>query len=195
MFDFFTQDLQLVIYLTVMVGAICLLLIGLLFGHDGDVEFEHDVDVHGDGEVGSGHHWFSFKVITAFFTAFGAGGAGATSMDLHWAWALVVAIVCGLAVGFVAEAIVSFFFKQQANSVVTLQNALGREATVVLAMSEDRMGEITFNLGGSTFRKSALSYHGRTLRPGDSVRIRSVGSPFIVEKVPLPEVEPPDSAA
>ena len=175
-------------YICLAIGGCLVLLVTLMFGggHDADLHVDvggmdigHDVD-HGDG--GSEHSWFSVKVISAFATAFGAGGAIVRSFHGSIVLSLVIALAFGLLIAVVADAIIGLFYRQQASSSYSIADLAGKTGTVTLPILPGGTGEVRVSLGSTSETFSARSQDASGINQGDSVVVISPGPPMIVKK-------------
>ncbi len=170
-------------YICLAVGGCLILLVSLLLGGDHDSDFHADVgDVDHDIDHGGGHHWFSIKVLSAFATAFGAGGAIARSFGASLAWSLLIAFVSGLLIAIVADAIINLFYGQQASSAYSINDLTGKTGTVTLPILPGGIGEVRVTMGSTMATFSAKNQGEEGMNQGDTVVIISPGPPMIVKK-------------
>jgi len=166
-------------YVTIALSGFVVLLLTLMLG-GGDHDFDHDADHDG----GSDHHWFSLKVLSAFATAFGASGAIARAYGLPHGWALIAALAVGCIVGSIADFIITLFFRQQASSLISADQLVGRAGAVTLTIPPDSYGEVTVEFAGQSFSRRARSENAATsIRAGERVEILTASSSeFMVRK-------------
>ncbi len=139
--------MSLIVYIcfAVFFGGIMLLTLVLGGDADADVEIDADfdmdldvdADIDGDAEVDGGGgfgHWFSLKVICAFGTAFGAGGAIAKCYDASPTQSLLIALASGGVLGFLVSQLLGFLYKQQATSSYSRRSLLGKEGSVTMTI-------------------------------------------------------------
>ncbi|MDO8482650.1 MAG: NfeD family protein [bacterium] len=155
-------------------------------GHDhGEVGHDH---VAGDHD-GSAHEFttvsfFSIKVLSIFFLAFGAGGIIATAYGRGPAASTGIGLVCGVIVGFIALYAMRALYSQQANSLVTNQDIEGKVGQVVTRIPYDGIGEVSFLAAGQLVTRLARSKDRTELTNGKRVKIVSVsGDALLVEPV------------
>lgn len=163
-----------------VIGAIGLLflLISLVVG---DI-FEA---LHIDFGLDASHDFgiFDSRVIAVFLTAFGGFGAiGATLGYGAFAGSLF-----GLLGGVVLGTIVFYFgkllYSQQSSSSVSAENLIGRTAQVTVGIKPDGLGQISCRIGEERVEKLARARDGEEIKPGQLVRIESVGSDSVIVSV------------
>jgi membrane protein implicated in regulation of membrane protease activity len=172
-------------YICLAVGGCLILLVSLMLGAGHDVNLESDVgvDVDHDADGGGDHHWFSVKVLSAFATAFGAGGAIALSFHTSQVISLLVALICGVSIAVVADAMINLFYRQQSTSTYSISQLAGKTGTVTFPILPDGIGEVRVSLGSSVVTYAAKTQDSTGVKQGDTVLIISPGPPMIVKKV------------
>jgi membrane protein implicated in regulation of membrane protease activity len=177
----------LITFIWIALAGFLVLFISMIFGGDVDsdidADFDADVDADLDADGGGFSHWFSVKVLAAFTTAFGAGGASARAYGASDLWTYVVAIVSGLLVGFAAQSIIHFFYRQQSTSSYRTDNLEGKTGMVTLGILPGGVGEVKLMVGSNTFCKPARSEDGAEIKQGERVEVVFSQSPLIVRKV------------
>lgn len=143
-----------------LVGFV-LLLVSLFSGHDTDLSgMDHDFD-HGSGDVDSGDQSsvsvFSFRTITVFLTAFGAVGAVANFYGLDMLWSAVSGVAAGFVFGFISWWMMNFAMKQQASSLISISDLIGKSAIVHTSIPKNGIGEIAVEVNGQRKHFSAKS--------------------------------------
>ena len=186
---------MLLMFLCIMIGGFLFLLFSLIFGTDHDAEVDHDfsvdhdvdhdIDHDGDHDTDSGtikHRWFSLKVISSFATGFGAVGSVIRSNGGGTFWSLAGALICGIVMAVVADAIILFFLKQQASSHISNQQLIGMIGEVTLTIKPNSFGEVSVSHHGHRISGRARSHKEVTISQGSTVKIiRAEGTTFIVE--------------
>ena len=149
-----------------------LFLLSLIFGGitDGIGDF-FDFDTDTDGPAG-----LSLSTLLAAFTAVGVVGLVSSMSGLAWWGSLIVALLCGLVVGFLIQQFVSkVLVKSQHNQQITRESYVGRTATVNVTVSPTRAGEVRFiDANGASVTQSAVVTDGMTYVTGASVVITAV---------------------
>lgn len=147
-----------------------LFLISLLFGGIADgIGGVFDTDT--DGPAG-----LSLSTLLAAFTAVGVIGLVATTNGLGWWQSLLVALACGLGVGFLIQQFVSkVLVKNQHNTQISRDSYIGRTASVTVAAGPGRVGEVRFtDSNGASVSQPAIVDGDVTYPTGSTVVITSV---------------------
>lgn len=171
----------MLVFISIALGGFGILMITLLLGGDHDVEVDHDIslDVDGDADhdVGGGHHWLSLKVWAAFATAFGAGGSIAKSLGFSTLWSVGIALGFGLVVGFAADAIIVFFYKQQTSSGYSIQDLVGKTGFVILGITPGNYGEVQVRIGSTLIcRRAKADDDKEEIKQGQQVTVLAADS-------------------
>lgn len=178
--------MSLLIFLGIAGSGFFMLMIMLIFGGDHEVEFDHDFDIDHDVDLDtdSGHHWLSIKVISAFMTAFGAGGAIAHIYGLSVGWSVLIGIGAGIIVAAIVETLLSFFYSQQSTSSYRVTQLAGKPGTVTLTILPGRIGEVAVQMADANIRKPARSQNpAEEIGQGESIVVVSAdASGLVVEK-------------
>ncbi len=151
-------------------------------GHESDIS-DHDVghsdsgDTHGDSTVSI----FSLKVIAIFLVGF--GGVGATAS--HYGASTMLAITSGFGAGFVFGIVglimLRAMYRQQSNSAIDTNNAVGKIEQITIAIPQNGIGEVSLAVQGVYTSYSARSADGQPLMYGQSVHVVSnLGGQLIV---------------
>jgi membrane protein implicated in regulation of membrane protease activity len=120
------------------------LFFGEVFGHFGDVHFEH-----------GGPGFFSVRIMSVFITAFGGFGAVATESGLSTLPASGVGLASGTFFAFLIYAFARFLYGQQASTDVRTSDLVGRSARVVVAIPTGDVGQVRCRIGEELVDKSA----------------------------------------
>ena len=181
------QSTQGMVFAIIALVSFVFIVLGSLFGghdHDGDAGHDHEAGDHDDGAHGfSTVSFFSPKVLSIFFLAFGAGGSIATAYGRGPAASSGIGLACGVVVGFVALHAMRLLYNQQANSLITNQDLEGKVGQVVTRIPHDGIGEVTFVVSGQSMTRLARS-NGVEVVNGKRVKILSVsGDALLVEPV------------
>jgi len=172
-------------YICLAIGGCLVLLVSLVFGGDHDTELHADMhmDVGGADDGAGDHSWFSVKVISAFATAFGAGGSIALSFHASLVISLLVALVSGILIAIVADAIIGLFYRQQSTSTYSMSQLAGKTGTVTFPILPGGIGEVRVSLGSSAVTYSARTQDASGINQGDTVVVISPGPPMLVKKI------------
>lgn len=123
------------VFLTIAAIGFLFLLVSLffgeIFGHFGDVHFEH-----------GGPGFFSVLIMSVFITAFGGFGAVATESGLSTLPASGVGLASGKFFAFLIYAFARFLYGQQAPTDVRTSDLVGRSARVVVAIPTGDVGQV-----------------------------------------------------
>jgi membrane protein implicated in regulation of membrane protease activity len=166
-------------------------LFGAVGGHDGADGLHHD--------VGHGHHdsaghalWFlSVRSLAAFFAFFGVAGFFA----LRAGWLTGVALGASVVLGAVASAAVSFLQRSmqrlESDGTLRLENAVGLDATVYVAIPADGAGKVLLNVQGRRVELTAVT-DGQALPSGTAVTVLAVRESGVLEVCPASAILPPE---
>jgi hypothetical protein len=122
-------------------------------------------------------------VIAVFLTAFGGFGVIAATLGFGASGASLF----GLLGGFIFGAIVFYFgkllYSQQSTSSVSAEDLLGRTAQVIVHIKPGQLGQISCRVGEEIVEKLARTAGGEEIKPGQLVRIESIGSDSVIVSV------------
>jgi hypothetical protein len=157
------------VFMLIAVVAAIVLIVALVFGEAFGIADDFGVDV---GDAGGGV--LNLQTAAAFLAGF---GAVAWLLAAYFDVPSLLAALGGLAGGVpMAAAIVGmtrFFMRQSVSSGFALNDLVGSDAIVVLAIPEVGVGRIQFERAGGSHTVTARSSSGPIAR-GAIVRIRSV---------------------
>jgi membrane protein implicated in regulation of membrane protease activity len=126
---------------------------------------------------------FDSRVVAVFLTAFGGFGAIGTALG----YTAIGASLVGLLGGFAFGAIVFYFgkmlYKQQSTSSVSAADLIGRTAQVVVGIKPDQLGQISCRVGEERIEKLARTASGEEIKPGQLVRIESIGGDSVIVSI------------
>lgn len=178
-----TQAGQTTVFISIGLIGFVYLAISALFGGLG-----HDADGGHDAGTGDGHDGdtavsiFSFKVIAIFLVGFGGVGAIASHQDKSVAFSVLAGLGSGVLFGFVGLAMLRAMYRQQSNSAIDTNNAVGRIGQVTINIPRDGVGEVGVTVQGSYSAFSARTESGEPLISGRRVKVKSnAGGQLIVE--------------
>jgi len=143
----------------------------------GDVDGDVDADVH-DGE-GPG---LGFRTVVAFITFFGIAGMAARSAGVTPVPTLLIAVTTGAAAFWLVGLLMMQLNRLRASGTVDIQNAIGVEAKVYLAVPAKKSGEgrVTVPLQGRTHQFKAIT-KGSEIPSGQLCRVVAVHGGDTVE--------------
>lgn len=148
-----------------------------MFGGDGD-----DALDSGDG---SSPGVLSLKTVSLFLLGFGLTGAVAIS-TLPGAGPLVAGIVGGAGgIGFAALGyqILKFVYGQQASSLHSTEDLLGKQAMVSMRIPASGVGQVSCEVNAKRVYMEARSKDDQRFEEGESVYIRDIeGGVLVVER-------------
>lgn len=131
-----------------------------------------DVDVS-DGDTmdaGGMMSIFSIRSVVNFFVGFGWAGVSLRPM-ISQDWLLyIVAVIVGLAFGYLYIFFRRKLMKLESNGAYKLKDAIGKEADVYLRIPENGRGKVQVSIGGSIHEIDAISASGE-IATGSRVRI------------------------
>ena len=160
-------------------GLVLLQVILQVFGLFGDMDVDHDGDVHMDAD-GHGDAFFgvlSFKALCAFAGIFGLVGL----IMLDTAAAIHVRLFVAFGGGSAAMVMVAWMMRMlhrlQSSGTIDVQNAMGRTGTVYLRIpaSNDGRGKVTVEVQGRSMQFEAYT-EGEQIDTGARVTVVAVES-------------------
>jgi membrane protein implicated in regulation of membrane protease activity len=160
------------------------------FGHDiagwfGDHEINvdgHQIEIGGGAGGDVGPSPLSSRVIFAFLTAFGGGGAIASLYQLSMGPSLAVAIGSGLAVGAATWGVANLLFQQAASSTIQSETLVGRDGRVEVTIPAGGAGQVAVSAGGGSNTWVARNRSGQAIAAGSAVRVvEAQGNLLVVE--------------
>jgi membrane protein implicated in regulation of membrane protease activity len=150
----------------------------------GDTE-GHDVDSGDAGDLNHGEtavSIFSFKVMAIFFVGFGGIGAIASHNDMSATTSAFLGLGSGAVFGLVGWSMLRAMYRQQSNSAILTDNAIGKIGQVTINIPSEGVGEVGVTVQGSYSAYSARTENGQPLSAGRKVKIKSnAGGQLVVE--------------
>lgn len=127
------------IYTWIMLAFIVLLLLVLVMGDIGGVDFDHDVP----SDVGTGLSPLSLPILAAFGTAFGGFGTIFEVLNFGVLWTpILAAIFAGLVGGGMYVLMLNVFVKTQAETRVDLSELVGYKGQVLVPIRTGQPGQV-----------------------------------------------------
>ncbi|MEK6987672.1 MAG: hypothetical protein AABX97_06190 [Candidatus Thermoplasmatota archaeon] len=122
-----------------MLAFVVLLLLVLVMGDIGGVDFDHDVP----SDVGTGLSPLSLPILAAFGTAFGGFGTIFEVLNFGVLWTpLLAAIFAGLVGGGMYVLMFNVFVKTQAETRVDLTELVGYKGQVLVPIRTGQPGQV-----------------------------------------------------
>lgn len=187
MSDFFAEmsTLQLVFWITALVGSsiFALMLILSFFGADADTDVDTDIE----GDLGIGIQFFTFKNLMAFFTLFGWTGIVCLDNGYSTGMSITIATIAGVAMMLLLSFIFLWISKLAESGTLKISNAVDAIGEVYLSVGANRskIGKITVDVQGSKRELSALTDSDEDLKQGDVIKVIEVvsGEILLIEKL------------
>lgn len=160
-----------------------LFIFSLFSGLDHDID--HDGSIGGDissddlGHV-DGASLFSYRTIVTFMATFGASGAIAQYSGLGFMPSAIVGVFSGVLFALFAWWLMNVAFKQQASSLVTSADLIGKTGIVNVPMLGGNLGEVSLEVKGQRKAYQAKSKDGLDIKENASVKIVADMGVFIV---------------
>ncbi len=148
--------------------------------------------IHDGGDVHDGGNpadfgnlkFLTLQTIVTFTTVFGWVGIVCVGAGLAVPAAMLIALVCGLAMMFVVAKLVQVSAKLAEDGTLNLKNAIGETATVYLSVPPKGQGEgkVTMQLQGRFCELDAVNAGDAALATGTQVLVTDVlGDTLVVE--------------
>ena len=169
----------LMIFLLIGAAGLVFLLVSLVVG---DLFDHFNVDAGFDTSP-EGPGFLDSRVISVFLLSFGGFGAVGTQMGLG----VVAASLLGLAGGLILAGVVSLFgrflYNQQASSVVSAGQLVGRTAQVSVGIAAGSVGQVLCRVGEERVEKLARARGGEEITVGTLVRIEEIAGDSVIVSV------------
>ncbi|MBI5134298.1 MAG: hypothetical protein HZA81_02855 [Candidatus Taylorbacteria bacterium] len=180
-----TQTGQTTVFISIGLLGFIYLAVSALFGGLG-----HDGDGGHDASAGDGHDGdttvsiFSFKVIAIFLVGFGGIGAIMSHNGFSSAASVSGGLCSGVVFGLVGWSMLRAMYRQQSNSAIDTNNAVGQLGQVTVGIPQDGIGEVGVTVQGSYSTFSARTESGQPISFGRRVKVKSnAGGQLVVEAV------------
>ena len=163
------QRADTVVFVIIAVAAAAVLLISFLLG-----EVFGAASEIGDFDDPSGG-LLNIQTVSAFLAGFGATGWLLSGyFDVPSLAAAAGGIVGGMPMAGVVVLLTRTFLKQQISTSFTLEDLVGQQAIVTLAVAPNGVGRVQYSSAGGTHTASARSSVDTTIAAGQLVTIRRV---------------------
>jgi hypothetical protein len=157
----------MMIFISIFAAGFVILLISMIFGHDGDVDADTDSLDHGPSI-------FSVKLIALIMVGFGAGGFGLrATTDAGMFAASMTGVAGSLVVGLFGYLILRAFYRSQASSTIEDGDIVGSSGNLLDGIVGDGRGQVACVLRGREITFLARSKDGGSIKRGTPVRIVS----------------------
>jgi len=171
--DFFSSGALNFVYAAAVIVSFVFAIVTLLGAEFGDA-LDFDADVDADSGV-------DFLSISPFGLAMFGAAFGLTGLitrlwfDMNAGPSLVWAVLVGLGVGVLAQALFLYVFSPSKSSHYSLAaDAVGRDAQVIVTVPNEGLGKIAFDNVSGRVTLGARSVTGKQIVNGEAVRIEQV---------------------
>ena len=148
---------------------------------DADVDFDADVDAdadvdhgHGGGGLSSWLPLASARFWTFLVMTFGLTGTGLTLLGVPWVVTLVISLVVGAGLGWLAAMLFRTLLKDRVSADTGLSSVIGREGKVVLPVRDGARGKIAVDTLDGRIEMIAVTGDGRDLDRGERILVADV---------------------
>lgn len=161
-------------------------LLGAEFGDSVDI----DSDIDGDSDLGFVN--ISPFALAMFGAAFGVTGLiTSVALGMNPLPSLLISFVVGLVIGIAGQVLFLKVFSPTKSSHYSLaEDAVGRNAQVILTVPADGVGKITFDNVSGRVTLGARSTTGKAIQTGDPVRIDDVTGRVALVRPLLDKADP-----
>jgi membrane protein implicated in regulation of membrane protease activity len=155
-----------------LVFLLASLVVGDLFDHfDADAGF--DASPEGPGFLDS-------RVISVFLLSFGGFGAMGTQMGLGPGASSLLGVGGGVVLAGAVSLFGRFLYNQQASSVVSAGQLVGRTAQVSIGIQPGSVGQVLCRVGEERVEKLARSRNNEEIKAGTLVRIEEIAGDSVI---------------
>lgn len=120
------------------------------------------------------------RVISVFILAFGGFGAVATQTGWSVAASSLLGVVGGVVLGGAVSLFGRFLYAQQASSVVSAHQLVGRTAQVTVGIQPGSVGQVLCRVGEERVEKLARTRHNEAIKEGALVRIEEIAGDSVI---------------
>ncbi len=187
--DFFADmsTLQVVFWITALIGSTVFLALFALSMLGADSEADMDTDTEIGADDGIGIQFFTFKNTMAFFTLFGWTGIACLDNGFSAGAATTIAFMAGLAMMTLMAFLFLWISKLAESGTLKIENAVGNIGEVYLSIgaNRSRIGKISIDVQGSKRELSALTDEKEDLKQGEVIRVTAVvsGEILLIERL------------
>ena len=174
----------MLIFASIFGVGFLVLMIGLIFGSDSELDADADIGDAGDFG-GHGPTVFSMRIISLLLVGFGAVGFGfRATTDMSMFQSSMAGIGGAAAVGALGYLIIRMFYTSQISSTISNQDIIGQTANLIDAIEGDQNGQVACVIRGREITYLARSADGSSIHRGVSVRIiEKAGNVVIVKPI------------
>jgi hypothetical protein len=180
----YTMELFLGIGVIGLVLIVLQVIVGVFFGHDGDVAGSASIDLHGGH--GGGGSIVSLKTVSGMCLGFGFGGAVLEQAGLSPGLAALGGTGIGAVIGAIYFWMMHSLYKLKSDGTAVLTEAVNRSGTVYMRIpgTLSGAGEIQICFGGRMQNVAAFT-RGVGLATGTAVKVVGLhgDSSLLVEKL------------
>ncbi len=149
------------------------------FDLDGDTDIGTDTDGHGgdhDHDSNAILKLFTIRNLVAFFLGFGWVGYGCMIQDMAAGWSIVLASITGLVFMGTVMMVMRSLETFEYDSTMRLNNAIGKQAQVYIAIKDEKAGKVMIILSGALVEIEAISNDADDLLVGEFVSVVAVNN-------------------
>ncbi len=164
-----------------------------LVGHDadGDMEADHEWDTadydHDGAHHGAGIRLFTVRGLVAFFAVGGWLGIVLEDAQIHTALTVAVALAGGFAALVFVALIIKWSLSLQENGTLSLENTIGRQASVYITIPPDLSGtgKVMLTVQDQLRELEAMTESHKPLATGSQVKVTGIIQGSILQVQPL----------
>lgn len=162
-------------------------------GHDadGDMDTDHEWDTadydHDGAHHGTGVRLFTVRGLVAFFAVGGWLGIVLEDAQIHTALTVAVALAGGFAALVFVALIIKWSLSLQENGTLSLENTIGRQASVYITIPPDLSGtgKVMLNVQDQLRELEAMTESHKSLVTGSQVKVTGIIQGGILQVQPL----------
>jgi hypothetical protein len=177
--EYLTHLTAVAVFLILAAVGFVFLLVSLALGDLFDY-FNADLGFDGSPE---GPGFLDSRVISVFLLAFGGCGALGTQAGLSVVTSSLWGVAGGAVLGGAVSLFGRFLYSQQASSVVSSHQLVGRTAQVTVGIQAGSVGQVLCRVGEERVEKLARSRHNEPIREGTLVRIEEIAGDSVIVSV------------
>lgn len=182
----FEGSLAQITFFSIFLAGMVFTLFSLIFGGDGESDFDHDADHGGDHGADGAHGPGMFSIRGASLMMVGFGGVAYMVQHLYGKvlFSSVAGAMSGWIFAFACLAMFRIFLQQQASSMVTPAEIVGASGVVTTSIPPGKPGEVLLSVSGTQMNKMATSALDEAIPSGAQVKVdRYIGGMVVVSEV------------
>ncbi len=164
-----------------------------LAGHDadGDMDTGHEWDTadhdHDGAHHGAGVRLFTVRGLVAFFAVGGWLGIALADTQIHTALTVTIALAGGFAALVFVALIIKWSLSLQENGTLSLENTIGRQASVYITIPPDLSGtgKVMLTVQEQLRELEAMTESHKPLTTGSQVKVTGIIQGGILQVQPL----------